>query len=141
MFQIQLFFPVRDPVVCAEILYGEQVMASIYERRDGWKIDLFQSAVGLDLEELLKTIAFAKEHLSEYVHRQGENPPQGLSAAALSLWLTEKVDGTTLADRLSEEENGTEKGNEKRTVETARFILNPESVREMSHVLLVRRLA
>jgi hypothetical protein len=102
IFQIQLFFPVHDPVACAEILYGEELVANVYERPDGWKIDLFQSPQGLDLEECLGAIAFAKERLLEYVNRKGENPPEGLSPAGLSLWLTEKGDGTTIADRLRE---------------------------------------
>jgi hypothetical protein len=100
MIQIQLFFPVHDPVACAEILYGDEFVANIYEKADGWKIDLFQSPRGLDLDEFLRAIASAKEGLGEYVNRRGEAPPEGLTAAGLSLWLTEKANGTTLADRL-----------------------------------------
>jgi hypothetical protein len=100
MFQIQLVFPVDDPVACAEILYDDKYVANVYERPDGWKIDLYHSPQGLDLEELLRAVAAAKEQLGEYVNRRGENPPEGLTAAALSLWLTEKADGTTLADRM-----------------------------------------
>jgi hypothetical protein len=99
MFKIQLFFPVDDPVACAEILYGEEIVASVYERADGWKIDLYQSPRGLDLDECLRAIASAKERLREYPNRRGESPPEGLTAAGLSLWLTDKTDGTTLADR------------------------------------------
>jgi hypothetical protein len=100
MFQIQMAFPVDDPIACAEILYGEEIVASVYERPGGWKIDLFLSPRGLDLEGCLRAIASAKERLSEYVNQRGESPPEGLSAAGLSLWLTEKANGTTLADRL-----------------------------------------
>jgi hypothetical protein len=100
MFQIQLFFPVDDPVACAEILYGDEYVANVYEKPDGWKIDLYQSPRGLDLDELLRVVAAAKERLSGYVNRRGENRPEGLTAAGLSLWLTEKADGTTLADRM-----------------------------------------
>jgi hypothetical protein len=100
MFRIQLFFPVDEPIACAEILYGDEFVANVYERPDGWKIDLFQSPRGMDLEECLRAIASAKERLREYVNRRGEDPPEGLTAAGLSLWLTKKKDGTTLADRL-----------------------------------------
>src|SRR4051812_12876714 len=99
-FGVQLFFPVDAPVACAEILSGEDVVASIYETRDGWKIDLYQSPRGLDLDGLLGAVASAKERLSEYPNRRGDDPPEGLSAPGLSLWLTEKADGTTLADRV-----------------------------------------
>jgi hypothetical protein len=100
MFQIQLIFPVDDPVACAEILHGNEFMATVYEKVDGWKIDLYQSPRGLNLDEFLRIVAAAKERLGGYVNRRGENPPEGLTAAALSLWLTEKADGTTLADRM-----------------------------------------
>jgi hypothetical protein len=101
MFQIQLCFPVDDPVACAEVLYGDQFVATIYERPNGWKIDLYHSPRDLDLDGFLRAIASAKERLAEYVNRRGESPPEGLTAAGLSLWLTEKTDGTTIADRLS----------------------------------------
>jgi hypothetical protein len=102
MFRVQLFFPVDDPVACAEILCGEEVIASVSERPDGWKIDLYQSPRGLDLGGLLGAIASAKERLGEYPNRRGVSPPEGLTAAGLSLWLTEKTDGSTLADRGSQ---------------------------------------
>jgi hypothetical protein len=100
MFQMQFIFPVDDPVAGAEILYGNEFMATVYEKPDGWKIDLYQSPRGLDLDEFLQFVSTAKERLGEYTNRRGENPPEGLSAAALSLWLTEKADGTNLADRM-----------------------------------------
>jgi hypothetical protein len=99
MFRIQLFFPVDDPAACAEILCGDEVVASVHERPDGWKIDLYQSPRGLDLDGFLGAVASAKDQLGAYPNRRGESPPEGLSAAGLSLWLTEKADGTTLADR------------------------------------------
>ncbi len=99
MFTVQLFFPVDDPVACAEILCGDEIVASVYEKPDGWKIDLYQSPRGLDLDGYLGAIASAKERLSEYPNRRGDSPPEGLTAAGLSLWLTERTDGTTLADR------------------------------------------
>ena len=100
MFRVQLFFPVDDPAACAEILCGDEIVASVCERPDGWKIDQYHSPRGLDLDGYLGAIATAKARLSEYPNRRGERPPEGLTAAGLSLWLTEKTDGTTLADRV-----------------------------------------
>lgn len=102
MFRIQFFFPVDDSVACAEILYQDEFVASVYEKLDGWKIDLFQAPRGLDLEECLKAIALAKERLLEYVNRRGENPPEGLTAAGLSLRLSEKADGTAMGKNIRE---------------------------------------
>lgn len=99
-FAVQLFFPVDDATATAEVLCEGEVVASICERPDGWKIDLYLSPRGLDLNGFLRAVASAKERLGEYPNRRGESPPEGLSAAGLSLWLTEKADGTTLADRV-----------------------------------------
>ena len=49
MFRYQLFFPVDDPVACAEVLCGDDIVASVYESPEGWKIDLYLSPRGLDL--------------------------------------------------------------------------------------------
>ena len=97
-FRIQLLFPVDGPV-CAEILNDPDIVASVYEQHDGWKIDLYQARPGLDLDELQRVLASAKERLGEYPNRRGEGPPDGLTAAGFALWLTEKADGTMLADR------------------------------------------
>ena len=99
-FRIRLFFPADAPVVCAELLCGDEVVASVYEQPDGWKIDLYRSPCGLDLDEWLGAVASAKDRLREYPNRRGESPPEGLTAAGMSLWLTEKTDGATLADRV-----------------------------------------
>ncbi|HEY1188387.1 MAG TPA: hypothetical protein VGE74_12115 [Gemmata sp.] len=98
-FRVQLFFPVDDPVACAEIVLGHTVVASVYERPDGWQIDLYESPRGLDLGGFLAAVASAKVQLGDYPNRRGESAPEGLTAAGLSLWLTEQADGTTLADR------------------------------------------
>ena len=102
MFRVQLFFPVDDAVACAEILCGDKLVASVYEKPDGWKIDLYQSPRSVDLCGFFGAIATAKERLGEYPNRRGESPPEGLTAAGLSLWLSEKTDGTTLADRVGQ---------------------------------------
>jgi hypothetical protein len=47
-------------------------------------------------------IGAAKVHLLEYVNRRGENQPEGLTAAGLSLWRMEKADGTALGIKLPE---------------------------------------
>jgi hypothetical protein len=102
MFKIQIFSGVDDPFTSAEVLYGEEVVATVYERADGWKVDLDTSPRGLDLDECLHAIGAAKAHLLEYVNRRGENQPEGLTAAGLSLWRMEKADGTEMGVKLPE---------------------------------------
>jgi hypothetical protein len=74
-FRVQLFFPVDHPAACAEVLCGDDFVASVYEGADGWKIDLFQSPRGLDLAGFLAAVASAKDRLGEYPNRRGEDPP------------------------------------------------------------------
>ena len=61
MFRIQLFFPVDAPAALRRFSTGDEIVASVYERPDGWKIDLYQSLRGLDLDGFLGAIASAKE--------------------------------------------------------------------------------
>jgi hypothetical protein len=107
MFRIQIFAGVDDPYTSAEVLYGEEVVAIVYERPNGWKVDLYTSPRGLDLDECLNAIGAAKTRLLDYVNRRGENQPEGLTAAGLSLWRMERADRTAMGIKLPEQENGT----------------------------------
>lgn len=81
----------------AEISFGEQLVASVFESPDGWQIELYPSNTAcFALDALLIALNTAKERLSCYVNRRGENPPEGLSVAGFSLWLMQKNDGTAM---------------------------------------------
>ncbi|MBX3398012.1 MAG: hypothetical protein KF873_04675 [Gemmataceae bacterium] len=100
-FQIQVAGVVDDGFTSAEVSYSDETVAVVYERADGWRTDLFHSPRGLPLPELLTALQSAQDRLSRYVNRRGENPPEGLTRAGMSLWLMEKVDGTAMGVRLS----------------------------------------
>lgn len=50
-----------------------------------------------EAQRLASALARARETLAQYVNRRGDNPPGGLTAAGLSLWLMEMSDGTAMA--------------------------------------------
>jgi hypothetical protein len=79
-----------------EISDRSSVVAVVYEGRDGWHSNRFRIISGDEDQALDASIAEAKERLSHYVNRFGENVPDGLTRAGLSLWLMEKDDGTAM---------------------------------------------
>jgi hypothetical protein len=104
MFRIQVAGVIEDGFTSAEIYSDDTLVAVVYELTQGWKLDLYQSPRGLDVGEFLKVLQAAQARLLEYVNRRGENPPEGLSAVAFSMWLMEKSDGTALGVKLPQYE-------------------------------------
>ena len=80
-----------------EISDSESELALVYDSPDGWVTEILnqQRAAHKDAE-LNSAIEEAREALSHYVNRRGEDVPDGLTAAGLSLWLMEKDDGTAM---------------------------------------------
>jgi len=84
-----------------EISDDSSVVAFVYEGRDGWHVNRLRS-IGADQSQALDvSIREAKERLSHYVNRFGENVPDGLTRGDLSLWLMEKDDGTAMGVPIS----------------------------------------
>ena len=76
-------------------------VAKVYENSNGWHVEVFFD--GLDQAEnaFRGAVENAKEKLSHYVNRRGENVPSHVtSVGALSLWLMVKSDGTALGIKL-----------------------------------------
>jgi len=71
------------------------VVMTVYEDHDGWHVEAFDDSIKPATDEFGELTEEAKRTLSHYVNRQGKNPPKGLTAGALSLWLMEK-DGTAM---------------------------------------------
>lgn len=69
--------------------------------RDGWHVDRLGSVSADEGQALDASIAEAKERLSHYVNRLGEDVPVGLTQAGLSLWLMQKDDGTAMGMPIS----------------------------------------
>jgi hypothetical protein len=80
----------------AEISDGEGTRLSVvYETSNGWHTDLLVEQVNRTLD-FQTAVEHAKEKLSHYVNRRGENPPEAATRGAISLWLMLKDDGTAL---------------------------------------------
>ena len=80
----------------AEISDGKGTLLSVvYETSNGWHTDLLVEQVNRTLD-FQTAVEHAKEKLSHYVNRRGENPPEAATRGAISLWLMLKDDGTAL---------------------------------------------
>jgi hypothetical protein len=72
-------------------------VAIVYEDSDGWHTDLTDPQIEQAASNFTALIESAKEKLSHYVNRRGDNVPSELrTRAALSLWLMAKDDGTAM---------------------------------------------
>ncbi len=71
-------------------------IAVLYENQVGFQIQILHSAGETLSDDFASFVQQAKEDLAHYVNRRGENPPEGLTKDAFSLWLLEKDDGTCL---------------------------------------------
>ena len=75
----------------------EVFVALVHESAAGWQEEIFDQPAGDDdARQLTAALARARESLAQYVNRRGDNPPEGLTAAGLSLWLMEMSDGTAM---------------------------------------------
>ena len=84
-----------------EISDGTSIVAIVYERLDGWQINVFRAIDPSEQEDLDAAILLAKERLLRYVNRLGYSAPEGLTLGGLSLWLMLKDDGTAMGQKLS----------------------------------------
>lgn len=85
----------------AEILWRtdtvEECVAIVFETRDGWQLDVHNQQRADTLGTAIEAaVTKAQKRLSDYVNRLGDNIPDGLTAAGLSLWLLEKSDGDAM---------------------------------------------
>jgi hypothetical protein len=81
----------------AEISNGEGVvLAVVYEGSDGWHTDIVAEHPGQAASDLQTVVDQAKESLSHYVNRRGENAPENATRGAYSLWLMVKDDDTAM---------------------------------------------
>jgi hypothetical protein len=100
-FRVSICGDVTKGCTVAEINWGEQFVASVFENFDGWHIEMYPSGpISLPLDAFLDSVRQTKKKLSCYVNRRGENPPEGLSAAGFSLWLMQKSDGTAMGVKI-----------------------------------------
>ena len=85
----------------AELSDGEgAVLAVVYETSDGWQTDIFVEPLNQAATDFQSAVENAKESLSHYVNRRGENAPENATMGAFSLWLMVKDDGTAMGMNL-----------------------------------------
>ncbi|MGC1414603.1 MAG: hypothetical protein WA817_04935 [Candidatus Acidiferrum sp.] len=75
-------------------------VAIVYEDLDGWHTELVDRRAELSISDFNVLVENAKEVLSHYVNRRGENVPDEITSGALSLWLMLKDDGTAMGRKL-----------------------------------------
>jgi hypothetical protein len=75
-------------------------VAIVYEGPDGWHTEILDRRQELSSSAFNALIENAKETLSHYVNRRGENVPREMTMGALSLWLMLKDDGTAMGRKL-----------------------------------------
>jgi hypothetical protein len=76
-------------------------VAIVYEDSNGWHTETFGVWVKHVPSNFNALMESAKERLSHFVNRRGDNPPgESTTAGALSLWLMLKDDGTTMDQKL-----------------------------------------
>jgi hypothetical protein len=75
-------------------------LAMVYEDSNGWHTEVFGDWVQQIPSNFDTLIADAKEALSHYVNRRGDNVPGNMTAGSLSLWLMLKDDGTAMGRKL-----------------------------------------
>jgi hypothetical protein len=75
-------------------------LAIVYEDRNGWHTEVLGDWVNQVPSSFDTLIEDAKERLSHYLNRRGENMPAGMTVCALSLWLMVKDDGTAMGMKL-----------------------------------------
>ena len=75
-------------------------VAIVYEDPDGWHTEILDQRQELSSSAFNALIENAKETLSHYVNRRGENVPSEMTIGALALWLMVKDDGTAMGKKL-----------------------------------------
>jgi hypothetical protein len=69
------------------------VTAIVYETSDGWHTDVLVEQLNQAATDFQTAVENAKESVSHYLNRRGENPPENATRGACSLWLMAKDDG------------------------------------------------
>ena len=98
MYSITIVGNVEQCRTEAEISDSERaVLAVVYETSDGWHTDILVEQLNQADSYFQTAVDDAKENLSHYINRRGENAPENISRGAHSLWLMIKDDGTAMS--------------------------------------------
>jgi hypothetical protein len=89
----------------AEISRDGRVVAIVYESSDGWHTEVVGAHLTQSECDLEQAVEGARETLSHYVNRLGNDPPQNATRGDFALWLMMKDDGTAMGISLSGDAN------------------------------------
>ena len=97
MYSVTILGNVEQCRTEAEISDSEgTLLAVVYQTSDGWHTDVLVEQLNQTATDFQTAVENAKESLSHYVNRRGENPPENATQGAFSLWLMVKDDGTAM---------------------------------------------
>ena len=97
MYSVTIIGNVEQHRTQAEITDNQGVvLAVVYEASDGWHTDAHVEQLNQAATDFQSAVENAKESLSHYVNRRGENPPENATWGAISIWLMVKDDGTAM---------------------------------------------
>jgi hypothetical protein len=97
MYSVTIFGNLEQCRTEAEISDGSGTkLAIVYEDSDGWHTDILDSKLIQVADDLKTAIGNAKEALSHYLNRRGEDAPEDMTRGAFALWLMVRDDGTAL---------------------------------------------
>ena len=106
MYSVTILGNVEQCRTEAEISDGDgAVLAVVYETSDGWRTDILVKHLNQATDDFQTAVENAKETLSHYVNRRGENPPENATRGAFSLWLMVKDDGTSMGMNINSGSN------------------------------------
>ena len=79
---------------------SDPTCAIVHDSGGGMKVEYLPQGQELQADPAFsEALNNAWNGLLRYVNRCGDNPPPGLTAAGLSLWLMEKSDGTAMGTK------------------------------------------
>jgi hypothetical protein len=101
MYSVTIIGNVEQCRTEAEITDSQgDMLAVVYETSDGWHTDVLAEHLNQASTDFQTAVEHAKESLSRYVNRRGENPPENATWGAFSLWLMVKDDGSAMGKRM-----------------------------------------
>ena len=97
MYSVTIIGTVEQCRTEAEITHSQgAVTAIVYETAVEWHTDVLVEPLNQVACDFQAAVEDARESLSHYVNRRGENPPENATRGAFALWLMVKDDRTAV---------------------------------------------
>lgn len=86
-----------DGFTAAELARDGRILGRVFELQTGWHVQLEELELLRDTA-VVSAMLEGRDKLRHYVNRTGAGMPEGLSAAAASMWLMQRDDGKGFFD-------------------------------------------